>query len=70
MLRDVPIPARVRIGGVDDEFAFEVYAEGVGVSIRYERDLETQLNFDIDPVASNIRSGHEFYWEVIDYGVE
>ena len=55
---------------IDDEFAYELYAEGVGLIIRYERDLETQLNFDIDPVASNIRSGHEFYWEVIDYGVE
>ncbi|MCH2213648.1 MAG: hypothetical protein MK086_00620 [Flavobacteriales bacterium] len=55
---------------IDDELAYEVYAEDVGLIIRYERDLETQLNFDIEPVASNIRSGHEFYWEVIDYGVK
>jgi len=55
---------------IDDEFAYEIYAEGVGLIIRYERDLETQFGFQDNPIAANIRSGHEFYWEVIDYGSE
>jgi len=55
---------------IDDELAFEIYAEGVGLIKRYERDLTTQLNFVNEPIAENIRLGHEFKWEIIDYGVE
>jgi hypothetical protein len=55
---------------IDDELAFEIYAEGVGLIKRYERDLTTQLNFVNQPIAENIRLGHEFNWEIIDYGVE
>lgn len=54
---------------IDDELAFEIYAEGVGLIKRYERDLTTQLNFVNEPIAENIRLGHEFKWEIIDYGV-
>lgn len=55
---------------IDDELAYEIYAEDVGLILRYERDLTTQLNYDLEPVAENIRRGHEFKWEIIDYGVE
>ncbi|MCZ4409887.1 hypothetical protein O3Q51_13785 [Cryomorphaceae bacterium 1068] len=55
---------------IEDELAFEIYAEGVGLIKRYERDLTTQLNYINEPTAENIRLGHEFKWEIIDYGVE
>ncbi|HKK38958.1 MAG TPA: hypothetical protein VJ949_06050 [Cryomorphaceae bacterium] len=55
---------------IDDELAFEIYAEGVGLIKRYERDLTTQLNFVNEPIAENIRLGHEFKWEIFDYGVD
>jgi hypothetical protein len=55
---------------IEDELAFEIYAEGVGLIKRYERDLTTQLNYVNEPIAENIRLGHEFKWEIIDYGVE
>lgn len=55
---------------IDDEFAYEVYAESVGLIKRYERDLTTRLNYVNYPSAENIRLGHEFKWEIIDYGFE
>lgn len=55
---------------IDDEFAYEIYAPDVGLVKRYERDLTTQINYVNEPIAANIRSGHEFNWEIIDYGVE
>jgi hypothetical protein len=61
---------RINKNLIEDELAYEVYAQGVGLVLRYERDLETQLSYDLNPIADNIRSGHEFRWEVIDYGVE
>lgn len=55
---------------IDDELAFEIYAEEVGLIRRYEKDLTTQLSFVNEPIAANIRLGHEFNWEIIDYGIE
>lgn len=68
--RTIMVMQRENKNLIDDELAFEVYAEGVGLIKRYERDLTTQLNFVNEPVAENIRLGHEFKWEIIDYGVE
>ena len=55
---------------IDDERAYEIYAENVGLILRYERDFTTQIDFINNPVAENIRSGHEFMWEIVDYGKE
>jgi len=55
---------------IDDELAYEIYAPDVGLIKRYERDLTTQINYTNEPIAANIRLGHEFKWEIIDYGVE
>jgi len=68
--RTIKVMQRENKNLIDDELAFEIYAEGVGLIKRYERDLTTQLNFVNEPVAENIRLGHEFKWEIIDYGVE
>jgi hypothetical protein len=75
-LEDLLFPTTVRVlqrdfrNLIDDEFAYEIYAENVGLIKRYERDLTTQINYVNDPVASNIRLGYEFNWEIIDYGLE
>ena len=55
---------------VDDQYAYEVYAAGVGLIRRYHRNLTTQINYVNNPVATNIRSGFEYHMELIDYGME
>jgi len=68
--RTIKVVQRDNKNLIDDELAFEIYAEGVGLIRRYERDLTTQLSYVNQPIAENIRLGHEFNWEVLDYGVE
>jgi hypothetical protein len=68
--RTVKVMQRENKNLIDDELAYEIYAEGVGLIKRYEKDLTTQLSFVNEPVAANIRLGHEFIWKITDYGVE
>ncbi len=55
---------------VNDEFVFEIYADGVGLVERYHRVLFTRLNYLNDPSAENIIDGNEFNWKLIEYGEE
>jgi hypothetical protein len=55
---------------VEDQLAFEIYAPEVGLVRRYFRDLTTRLDYSENPVAENIRSGVEFNWEIIEFGME
>jgi hypothetical protein len=55
---------------VNDEFAYEIYAEGVGLIFRKHKQLFTRPSYLNNRVAENIISGNEFTWEIIDYGKE
>lgn len=55
---------------VEDQFAYEIYADGVGMIEKYHRDLTTQVDYSNNPVAANIRSGFEYRMKIVDYGVE
>jgi hypothetical protein len=68
--RTVKVLQRDNKNFVEDELAYEIYAENVGLICRYHRDLDTRLDYTNFPTANNIRLGVEFKWEVIDYGVE
>lgn len=73
---DLSFPQTVRVNQrdfknlIDDEFAYEVYARGVGLIRKYHRDLTTQVNYVNNPVAENIRYGYEYHLEIMDYGKE
>lgn len=68
--RTLTVVQRINKNFVEDEYAYEIYAYGVGLVYRFHRDLETRFDYTDNPVAENIRRGIEFTWEVIDYGVE
>jgi hypothetical protein len=55
---------------IDDQYAYEVYAPGVGLLEKYYRVLETRTDYTIDPVGENILGGVEYHFRIIDYGEE
>jgi hypothetical protein len=55
---------------VNDEYAYEIYAEDVGLIYRKHKQLFTRPSYLNNRVAENIISGNEFTWEIIDYGNE
>ncbi len=55
---------------VNDEFAYEIYAEDVGLVFRFYKELFTRPSYLNNRVADNIISGNEYTWEVLEYGVE
>ncbi len=68
--RTVRVLQRENKNFVEDELAYEIYGENIGLIYRYYRDLDTQLNYTNNPIAANIRQGVEFHWEIIAYGNE
>lgn len=55
---------------VEDEYAFEIYANDRGLIERYYKDLDTRINYQSNPVAENIRQGVEYHWQILEYGNE
>jgi len=55
---------------IDDQYAYEVYAPGVGLIEKYYKVLETNTDYTIDPIGENIRGGIEFHFRIINYGEE
>ena len=55
---------------VNDEFAYEIYAENVGLVFRHHKVLFTRPSYLNNRVAQNIISGYEYKWEIVDYGIE
>lgn len=55
---------------IDDQYAYEVYAPGVGLIEKYYKVLETNTDYIIDPIGENIRGGVEYHFRIIDYGEE
>lgn len=55
---------------INDELAYEIYADDVGLIKRFFKVLYTRPAFINNPVAQNIINGTEYTWEVIDYGEE
>ncbi len=68
--RTVTVRQRENKNFVEDELAYEVYAPDIGLVYRFYRELVTRLDYMDNPSAANIRSGVEFTWEIVDYGVE
>lgn len=55
---------------VNDQYAYEVYAENVGLVFRYYKNLFTRPSYLNNRIAKNIISGNEFTWQIVDYGIE
>jgi hypothetical protein len=55
---------------IDDQYAYEVYAPGIGLIEKYYRVLETNVDYTIDPVGENILGGVEYHFRIMDYGEE
>lgn len=55
---------------VNDEYAYEVYAENVGLIFRHFKELFTRPSYLNNRSAANIISGNEYMWTIVDYGEE
>ena len=53
---------------IQDQYAKEVYAEGVGMVYKYYKMLETKFGYQDSVVAVNINSGVEYTMKAINYG--
>ncbi len=68
--RTIRIDQRNFLTQVNDELAWELYAEDVGLIYRYHKVLFTRPNYLNNRVAANIISGIEYRWKIINYGFE
>lgn len=55
---------------IEDEYAYEIYADEVGLIEKYYRVLETNTNYINYPIGENIKGGVEYHFKIVDYGKE
>ncbi|NEN23219.1 hypothetical protein G3O08_06865 [Cryomorpha ignava] len=68
--KTITVTERNFLTEVNDEFAYEIYAEDVGLIFRHHKVLFTRPSYLNNRVAQNIISGYEYKWEIVDYGME
>lgn len=68
--KTITVSERKFLTEVNDEFAYEIYAENVGLIFRHHKVLFTRPSYLNNRVAANIISGYEYKWEIVDYGME
>lgn len=68
--KTITVKERNFLTEVNDEFAYEIYAENVGLIFRHHKVLFTRPSYLNNRVANNIISGYEYKWEIVEYGVE
>lgn len=68
--KTITVNERNYLTEVNDEFAYEIYAENVGLIFRHYKVLFTRPSYLNNRVAQNIISGYEYKWTILDYGNE
>ncbi len=68
--KTVTVAQRDYLTAVNDEYAYEIYAEDVGLIFRHHKVLYTRPSYLNYRDAESIISGYEYKWKIIDYGIE